>query len=137
VLDNAGQKIDRFGGHRCSAANVQRGSRRDIRRLDVIPIQASAGLHCLVEGGNQQAASEQSDILAVDPEPIPLGAALLAARHAFPPDASAQNGIKSISTASGDRLCPDEGWSIGGGRARQSRPKNWSLPLVRDGAVSR
>ena len=40
-------------GRRCSAAKVQRGWRRDIRRLDVIMIEASTGLSRAVESRDQ------------------------------------------------------------------------------------
>jgi hypothetical protein len=72
LLDNRGQKIDRSlkPAVVVSAAKVEGGSRCDVGRLDIVPIEAPAGLHGLVKRANQQAASEQSDILTAHPEPV-------------------------------------------------------------------
>ena len=70
-----------------SPVKVQRGSRCDIGCFNVITIETSARLHGSVERGNQQAASEQSDILTIKPKPVlwarhcPLRVTLLSPIH--------------------------------------------------------
>jgi len=59
------QRGDEKADHRCSTAKVERGSRRNIGRLDIIPIDAAAAQPSPFIRGNQQTASEQSGVLTI------------------------------------------------------------------------